>query len=162
MRQGEMKSIMKLWLRITMLFGAVLVVWEGLAGSEVSVALGRAGLVLFAFGALRLMVLRWRDEARGAVTSAGRPQADGNDGDSKPAVLIYRQKLEPKVSGGTSRGPGQRLSGQLKLAADHADSIRTLLEVCQAHERPIPRAALQNLGLVSKQLREMEKQLSAD
>jgi hypothetical protein len=140
-----MKPIMKLWLRITMLLGAALVVWEGLAGSDVSVALGRAGLALFAVGCLRLMILRWRDEGRGAAgPDSGRPEGEG-------------KRLEPK-----GRGPGERLSGQLKLAAEHADSIRTLIEICQAHEQPIPRAALQNLELVSKHLRQMERQLSAD
>jgi hypothetical protein len=49
----------------------------------------------------------------------------------------------------------------LRLAADHVESIKALLEVSQTHRQPIPRAAFQNLELVSKHLRDIQKQVDA-
>ena len=50
------------------------------------------------------------------------------------------------------RGTLQRDIG---LAADHVHSIWWLLEIARQHNQPIPAAALTNLDLVSKHLREM-------
>lgn len=50
------------------------------------------------------------------------------------------------------RGTLQR---DLGLAADHVRSIWWLLEIARQHSQPIPAAALTNLDLVSKHLREM-------
>jgi len=53
------------------------------------------------------------------------------------------------------------MSTDLGLAADHVESIRALLEVSEAHRYPIPRDAFQNLELVSKHLRGVQRRLES-
>ena len=55
----------------------------------------------------------------------------------------------------------RRLSADVGLAADHVESIRALLEISQAHQQPVPRAVFQNLDLVSKHLRAIQRGLEA-
>lgn len=56
---------------------------------------------------------------------------------------------------------GGGLCADVGLAADHVESIRALLEISQAHQQPIPRAVFQNLDLVSKHLRAIQRGLEA-
>ena len=85
----------------------------------------------------------------GAATETGAPAAPpagpGLDSAADAAVEALRG----------------RLSADVGLAADHVDSIRALLEVSQAHQQAIPRAAFQNLELVSKHLRSVQRELEA-
>ena len=53
------------------------------------------------------------------------------------------------------------LRRDLSLAAEHVHSILWLLEIARQHQQPIPRAALTNLGLVSKHLAEIERRIEA-
>lgn len=79
-----------------------------------------------------------------AVPPGEPPEADLRSGHSLAADSLSR-----------------RLSADVGLAADHVESIRTLLEVSQAHQQAIPRAAFQNLELVSKHLRSLQRELDA-
>ena len=51
------------------------------------------------------------------------------------------------------------LSRELTLAAEHVQSIWWLLEIARQHQQPIPRAALTNLDLTLRHLREVKKRI---
>jgi len=184
-KQGEMQSITRLWLTTTILLGSLMLISETLTATGISIALGRFALAVSAFGCLLLVMRRWwykevgaRVESLTRILSAmetgkhpGEPPATGSDEISKLADLVHRVCSEPNVRCEAGRNSGhtvaavspcRRLSGDLRLAADHVESIRALLEVSQTHQQPIPRAAFQNLELVSKHLREIDRQLDAD
>ena len=47
----------------------------------------------------------------------------------------------------------------LTLATEHVQSVWWLLEIARQHQQPIPRAALTNLDLTLKHLRELKKRI---
>ncbi len=181
----EMAPIIRLWLSTTLLLGSFLLVSGWLAGVGVLGASGRFTLAVSAFaGLLLLMRVWWRKTVRArleplslalsrvdARTRSAETAPKRGDEISTLAGLVHRICSEPEATttagSGSERGipaisPGLRLSGNLRLAADHVESIKVLLEVSQAHQQPIPKAAFQNLELVSKHLRQILTQLSAD
>ena len=89
---------------------------------------------------------------------------------SSRIVSMIEAGFHPGESPEAGLGPGRRvaeaspcrrLSTDVGLAADHVESIRALLEISQAHQQPIPRAVFQNLDLVSKHLRAIQRRLEA-
>ena len=146
-----------------------------LTGGGVSDTFSRIGLAATASACLLLVVRRWWREAvvaglkplvrilsAHAIGNSGVEAATpGNDEISRLEYLVQRvcpgQEANSEAAASIYRG----LSGNLRLAADHLESIKTLLEVSQSHQQPIPRAAFQNLELVSKNLREIERQFPA-
>jgi len=179
-----MPPIIRLWLTTILLLGSLMLIWEGLAGTGISVALGQSTLAIFAFGCLLLIMRRWWDKTVGARLepvsqmlsgietgkAPNEPAEAGSDEISKLADLVHRvcSELNVRREAGRNSGPTiaatspcRHLSGNVRLAADHVESIRALLEISQTHQQPIPRAAFQNLELVSKHLREIERQLDA-
>jgi len=184
-REGEMPPIIRLWLTTTVLLGSLMLISERLAGTGFPMAISRLTLVLSTFWCLLLIMRRWWNKTVGArveplsqILSAfdtgrvsGETPVAGGDEISKLTALVHRACSELNLSRETGRDAGQgagvtstsrRLSGNLRLAADHVESIRALLEVSQTHRQPIPRAAFQNLELVSKNLREIQRQLDTD
>ncbi len=122
---------------------------EGLAAAGLTNASGRLALVALAFACLLLIMRRWWHKT---AVACMEPLAQPLSSVSREASLDCDQET-------ASTSSCRRLSGNLRLAADHVESIRTLLEVSQTHQQPIPRAAFQNLQLVSKHLREIQRQL---
>src|SRR5690242_14648098 len=49
------------------------------------------------------------------------------------------------------------LHQELTLAAEHVQSIWWLLEIARQHQQPVPRAALTNLDLTLRHLRQLNK-----
>lgn len=143
-----------------------------LAAGGISDTFSRIGLAATASACLLLVVRRWWREvvvarlkplvrilsAHAIGNTAVEAAAPGNDEISRLEFLVHRvcpgQEANSEEEAAICRG----LSGNLRLAADHLESIKTLLEVSQSHQQPIPRAAFQNLELVSKNLREIELQ----
>ena len=179
---GEMPPIFRLWLTSTLVLGALMFIAEWLTGG--SGASSRLTLAACASACLLLVMRRWWHKAVVArlkpllrTLSAsetgkgfgGRP-SPGRDEIANLEALVHQVCCGP----GTSRQTGtdssyevaatslcRGLSGNLKLAAEHVESIKTLLEISQTHQQPIPRAAFQNLELVSKHLRTIERQFDA-
>lgn len=81
-------------------------------------------------------------------------EAGSHPGESPDACLDSGHRVAA-----ASLGCG--LYADLGLAADHVESIRALLEISQAHRQPVPRAVFQNLDLVSKHLRAIQRGLEA-
>jgi hypothetical protein len=52
------------------------------------------------------------------------------------------------------------LSQELTLAAEHVQSIWWLLEIARQHQQPIPGAALTNLDLTLRHLRQLRKRIA--
>ncbi|MCC7155642.1 MAG: hypothetical protein IT161_13785 [Bryobacterales bacterium] len=123
-----------------------MLVGERLTGNGWPALLGRLTLTVSAFGCLLLIMRRWW---RQTVDARLEPPKPGGEGRCEAC------------HGSAAPAPDLRLSANLKLAADHVESIRTLIEVSEAHQQPVPRAAFQNLELVSKHLRGIERQLEA-
>lgn len=161
-----------------------MLVGERLTGNGGPVVLGRLILTVSAFGCLLLIMRRWWRQTVGArleplaeiLSTAGaghhpnEPRLAGRDEISRLADLVQRVRPELRPDreircgachASAAPAPDLRLSADLKLAADHVESIRTLIEVSEAHRQPVPRAAFQNLELVSKHLRGIERQLEA-
>lgn len=99
---------------------------------------------------LQFLLIRrwWKSDVAGdgVLCEEPLPQRIGNRRgieESRPAAAVQTSELLSDVA----------------LAADHVESIRALLEVSTTHQQPIPRAALQNLEMVSKQLRRIERKL---
>jgi len=179
-----MPPIIRLWLTTTVLLGSLMMVSGQVTVPGISAVVGRVILTVCAFGFLLLIMRRWWHKTVGervapllqtlsAIETAppDEPPATGSDEFSKLTDLVHRLCAEVNTSCGAGRDSGQkaaanshcgRLKGDLKLAADHVESIRALLEISQTHQQPIPRAAFQNLELVSKHLRETQQQLDAD
>lgn len=147
-----------------------------LTGGGVSDTFSRIGLAATASACLLLVVRRWWREAvvlrlkplvrilsaHAIGNNDVEAATPGNDEISRLESLVQRvcpgqQEANSEAAASICRG----LSGNLRLAADHLESIKTLLEVSQSHQQPIPRAAFQNLELVSKNLREIERQFPA-
>lgn len=177
-----MSPIVTLWLATTFLLGSLQLISEWLTGTGISIQFGSFTLAVFAFGCLLLFMRRWwQKTVRSRVeplsraltgiktgTHSAEPLPSGSDQISKLAGLVYRfcSELNPRREAMRDSGrrtgaisPCRQLSGNLALAADHVDSIRALLEISQTRQQPIPRAAFQNLKLVSKHLREIQRQL---
>ncbi len=183
--EGEMPPITRLWLNTTVLLGSLMLLSERLAGTGFPMAFGRLTLVLSTFGCLLLIMRHWWNKTVGArveplsqILSAfetgrvsGETPVAESDEISKLADLVHRVCSELSLSREAGRDSGRRIAvtstcqqlcGNLRLAADHVESIRVVLEVSQTHQQPIPRAAFQNLELVSKNLREIQRQLDTD
>ena len=182
--EGEMPPILRLWFTSTLILGAMMSISAWLTGGGIPVAFSRLALAAAASTCLLVVMRRWwrqavvvrlkplvRTLSAGEIGQhSGLPPLRGSDEISKLESLIHRacceRKTDPEAGPGPSRESAAALrcglSGNLRLAADHVESIRTLLEVSQTHQQPIPRAAFQNLELVSKNLRDIERQFDAD
>lgn len=180
-----MLPVTRLWLITTILLGSVILLSETLTASGVSIVLSQFALAIAAFGSLLLIMRRWwrktvsaRVESLSRILSeipgmetipnSGEPLLLGGDEISKLAPLIQRVCSELKARGEAGHNSGHTivpallwrgLNGNLGLAADHVESIKALLEVSQTHHQPLPHAAFQNLEMVSKHLRETQRQL---
>lgn len=100
---------------------------------------------------IQFLIIRrwWKSDVAGEGVLCEEPllQRIGNRRgieESRPAATVEASELRSDVA----------------LAADHVESIRALLEVSTTHQQPIPRAALQNLEMVSKHLRRIERKLN--
>lgn len=172
-----MSPILQLWSTATLFLVMMMFISAWLTGGGMPVAFGRFALAATASACLLLVIRRWWHKAVAArlkplvrTLSAG---AMGHDNDAGAPIpendeISRLESLVHRVCSG--RGPSSEpaaaslcrgLGGNLRLAADHLESIKTLLEVSQSHQQPIPRAAFQNLELVSKNLRDIERQIDA-
>lgn len=179
----EMHPIIRLWLLTVLVVSLFFAASEWLAGSTASRLPLRLLLVLAVFASLLLLMRNWW---RSAVSERLHPLALGlaslgngapdalssmkHDEISELAALVHRTCSSaapsiPAADGIRQHDPevfsSSRVASHLELAADHVESIRVLLEVCQTHQQPIPRAAFHNLHLVSKQLREVLREIEA-
>jgi hypothetical protein len=146
-----MSPIVRLWLATALLLGSMMLVCEWLVRIGASAA-SRFALALAVIGVLLPAMRRWwqRTVHARAETSA--------------RTLPAKETSEVGCGCGhadRSAPGGWEMSADLGLAADHVESIRTLLEVSEAHRHPIPRAAFQNLELVSKHLRGVQRSLES-
>jgi hypothetical protein len=179
-----MSPILQLWSTSTLILATMMLISARLPGGGIFVALSRLTLVAAASACLLLVIRRWW---RIAVVARLKPLVRTLSGDlvghnelgarmrendeiSKLESLVHRMSSGrqanseaypdsgPELAAASLRG---ELGGNLRLAADHLESIKTLLEVSQSHQQPIPRAAFQNLELVSKNLRAIERQFGS-
>lgn len=72
------------------------------------------------------------------------------------ASLLRRRKRRPAAAPDVDT-----LRRDLSLAVEHLTSIHCLLEIAREYQQPIPTAALKNLELVSKNLGDVLRQISA-
>jgi hypothetical protein len=179
-----MPPIIRLWLTTNLFLGSLMVISEWLTGAGIFGASSRFALAVSACACLLTVMRRWWHKTVDARLEpllrtlaasemgkdSGGPPAPGSDEIAKLAFLVHRVCSRLDVSREAASDSGHEvvaaslcrgLSRNLGLAADHVESIKALLDVSQAHQQPIPRAAFQNLELVSKHLRTIERQLDA-
>jgi hypothetical protein len=179
-----MSPVLQLWSTATLILATMMFISAWLTGGGIPFAFGRFALAATASACLLLVIRRWWHKEVGGrlkplmrTLSAGAPSNNNDVGTTIRGNEISRlESLVHRVCSGRAQnreaGPDLRpelaagsfcpeLSGNLRLAADHLESIKTLLEVSQSHQQPIPRAAFQNLELVSKNLRDHERQTGA-
>jgi hypothetical protein len=156
-----------------------------LSGGGIFVTCGSLALAAAASACLLLVIHRWwritvvaglkalmQTLSRDLVLVAHNEEVGAgireNEEISKLECLVYRMSSGRQKEVYSSSGPELEaisrcgeLSVNLRLAADHVESIKTLLEVSQSHQQPIPTAAFHNLELVSKNLRAIERQFAA-
>jgi len=179
-----MSPILQLWSAITLILGMMMFVSALLTGGGIPVAYGGLALAATASACLLVVMRVWWQKA---VVARLKPlvrilSADAtghndlgtpirkHDEISRLESLVHRVCSGRETNSEACPDPGSALaaaslrrglSANLRLAADHLESIKTLLEVSQHHQQPIPRAAFQNLELVSKNLRDIERQFDA-
>ena len=179
-----MSPILQLWSASTLILATMMFISARLTGGGISVAYSRFALAAAAAACLLLVMRRWW---RKAVVSRLKPlvhtlsddlvghnevgaRMRENDEISKLESLVHQMSSGQQTNSEAYPDSGPELaaislsgelSGNLRLAADHLESIKTLLEVSQSHQQPIPRAAFQNLELVSKNLRAIERRLGS-
>jgi hypothetical protein len=180
-----MSPILQLWSTSTLILATMMFTSAWLTGGGISVAHSRIALATAASACLLLVIHRWWRKAVVARLKplvhtlsgdlvAGHNEAGArmreNDEISKLESLVHRISSGRQTYSEAYPDSGPELvatslcgelSGNLRLAADHLESIKTLLEVSQSHQQPIPRAAFQNLELVSKNLRAIERQFGS-
>ena len=179
-----MSPILQLWSTSTLILATMMFISAWLTGGGISVAYSRLALAAAASACLLLVIRQWW---RKAVVARLKPLVHTLSGDlvghnevgarmreydeiTKLESLVHRMSSGRQTNSEAYPDSGPELattalcgelSGNLRLAADHLDSIKTLLEVSQSHQQPIPRAAFQNLELVSKNLRAIERQFGS-
>lgn len=183
-KPAKMPPIIRLWLTTIALSGLLMLIPERLDSADDSPVYGRLAFAALVFACLLLIMRRWWHNAvesrlEPLVRALSTIQADGadyqppgHDPISKLEDLIGRMESQPgaadrKVgcaldSAAGATEAGRQMGGNVRLAADHVESISALLLVSQTHRQPIPRTAFQNLELVSKNLRAIERQLSGN
>jgi hypothetical protein len=172
-----MSPILQPWSTATLIFAAMMLISAWLTDDGLPAAYSTVALVAIASACLLLVMHRWWHRVvvvrlkplvrTFSVYNGFRAPISQNDDISRLGARVSsrRQNREdcPKLSLELAAASVCReLSGNMRLAADHLESIKTLLEVSQNHQQPIPRAAFQNLELVSRNLREIERQFAAN
>jgi hypothetical protein len=175
-----MLPMLQLWSTSTLILVMTMLISASLTGDGIPVAYSRFALAATASACLLLVMRRWWQRAIVrrlkplvrplSVKAMGRSDVGvpvrGNDEISRLENLVSQvcsgrnthSEVCPDRRPEFAVAPISRgLSGNLRLAAEHLESIKTLLEVSQSHQQPIPRAALQNLELVAKSLRDIER-----
>jgi hypothetical protein len=167
-----MSPILQLWSTATLILAMMMFASAWMSGGGIPIAFGRFALAITGSACLLLVIRRWwhkgviaRLKPLVRALSADEAPVRGNDEIARLEALVYQvcsgRKTDPEADRDLGLELAAGLSGNLRLAADHLESIKTLLEVSQSHQQPIPRAAFQNLELVSKNLRDIERQIGA-
>ena len=105
------------------------------------------------FGAVSALSARALVRLRRRIRNSPR-QRDVVEGDHLDCIDLGRKAADLDEPLRTA------LYQELTLAAEHVQSIWWLLEIARQHQQPIPRAALTNLDLTLRHLRQLKKRIA--